>query len=475
MYFQHIYEKGLAQASYLIGCQATGEAVVIDPRRDIDVYLEEAEKNNLKITHITETHIHADFLSGARELAAATGARVYLSDEGGEDWQYGFEHQGVRDGDSFMVGNLRMDVMHTPGHTPEHISFVLTDTPASEQPVMIFTGDFVFVGDVGRPDLLEKAAGIKGTREKGARDMFASLKKFKALPDHVQVWPGHGAGSACGKALGAVPSSTVGYEKAANWALQIEDEIAFVSELLAGQPEPPRYFAMMKKLNRIGPAVLGGLPHPARLTLKQFSEAVADGVRIIDTRDKLSFAGGHFPESINIQDNTAFTTWAGWVLDYETPFMLVATDARIEELTKALLRIGLDNLVGYVTEMDRIEDAGHAMRVMDQITVEELRMNRDDYHVLDIRGYSEHEIARIPESQNIHAGYLRERIDDIPTEKPVVVHCVSGDRSSIATSILLSLGRLDVRNLTCGFNGWKQAQYPIDHGATEEREGALAA
>lgn len=475
MYFQHIYEKGLAQASYLIGCQATGEALVIDPRRDIDVYLEEAEKNNLRITHIAETHIHADFLSGARELAAATGAMMYLSDEGGADWQYGFEHRGVRDGDSFMVGNLRLDVMHTPGHTPEHISFLLTDTPASDQPVMMFTGDFVFVGDVGRPDLLEKAAGIKGTRESGARDMFASLQKFKALPDHIQIWPGHGAGSACGKALGAVPSSTVGYEKVANWALRIEDEATFVAELLDGQPEPPTYFAMMKKLNKLGPAVLGGLPHPARLTLKQFGEAVADGVRIIDTRDKLSFAGGHFPDSINIQDNNAFSTWAGWVLDYETPFLLVASDSRIEELTKALLRIGLDNLVGYVTEMDRIGDAGHSMRVMKQITVEELRMHRENYHVLDVRGYSEHAAGRIPDSQNIHAGYLANRFADIPTDKTVVVHCVSGDRSSIATSILLSLGCQDVRNLTCGFNGWRQAQYPVAQGGVMEQEDILAA
>ncbi|MDT8323651.1 MAG: MBL fold metallo-hydrolase [Bacteroidota bacterium] len=474
MFFEHIYEKGLAQASYLLGCQATGEAVVIDPRRDIDVYLEVAEKNKLRITHITETHIHADFLSGARELAAATGARLYLSDEGGTDWSYGFAHEGLRGGDHFMVGNLRIDVLHTPGHTPEHISFLLTDTPAGDAPVMIFTGDFVFVGDVGRPDLLEKAAGIKGTREKGARDMFSSLRRFRALPDHVQVWPGHGAGSACGKSLGAVPSSTVGYEKLTNWALRMEDEESFVRELLAGQPEPPRYFAMMKKLNKIGPKVLGGLPHPARLTMAQFEEAVSRGVTVVDTRDKLSFAGGHFPESLNIQDNNAFSTWAGWMLDYEHPFLLVASESRIAELTRALIRIGLDQVTGYVCDMDRIGDAGHSMRVLEQITVEELRANRDRYHVLDIRGESEFAAEHIPGAVNIHAGYLRDQRERIPTDRTVVVHCVSGDRSSIASSLLLSMGFRNIRNLTCGFNGWKQAGFPVAQGLPDP-ENALAA
>lgn len=201
MFFQHIYDKSLAQGSYLIGCQATKEAIVIDAKRDIDTYLDIARQNNLNITHITETHIHADYLCGSRELAQVTGANMYLSDEGGEGWQYEFSHIGLRDGDIIKVGNLSLRVIHTPGHTPESISFVLTDHPASDEPVMVFTGDFVFVGDIGRPDLLEKAAGLAGTKEVGAHQMYHSLKKFEALPDYVQVWPAHGAGSACGKAL----------------------------------------------------------------------------------------------------------------------------------------------------------------------------------------------------------------------------------------------------------------------------------
>ncbi len=252
MFFQHIYDKSLAQASYLIGCQAKGEAIVIDAKRDIDTYLQIAKENNLTITHITETHIHADFLSGSRELAEVTGAKMYLSDEGGEDWQYQFPHTGLTNGDIIKVGNLTLKVIHTPGHTPESISFLLTDHPATDEPVMIFTGDFVFVGDIGRPDLLEKAAGITGTQEKGAKEMFHSVQDFSRLREFIQVWPGHGAGSACGKALGAVPSSTVGYEKIRNWAFQYEeDEEGFVEYLLEGQPEPPKYFAMMKKLNKV--------------------------------------------------------------------------------------------------------------------------------------------------------------------------------------------------------------------------------
>ena len=462
MFFQHIYENGLAQASYLVGCQATGEAVVIDPKRDIDTYIELAEKHKLRITHIAETHIHADFLSGSRELASATGARMYLSDEGGADWQYGFEHVALHDGDSFRVGNLHFDVLHTPGHTPEHISFLLTDLPAGEHPVMIFTGDFVFVGDVGRPDLLEKAAGYVGTREIGARDMFRSLDRFRALPQHVQVWPGHGAGSACGKSLGAVPSSTVGYELLTNWALRITDEEEFVAQLLDGQPEPPKYFAMMKSLNKVGPAVLGGVPRPALFTLQQFNAAMAEGIPLIDTRDKLSFAGGHYPGSINIQDNAAFSTWAGWILGYDRPFMLVAAESRIDELSRALIRIGLDSIAGYVSDMDRIGDAGNTMHVVEQITVDELSGNRGSYHVLDIRGMAEFEAGHIPGAIHIHAGYLRDRLAEIPRDKPVVVHCVSGDRSSIAASLLMASGIRNVLNLTCGFNGWLQARLPVE-------------
>jgi len=318
MFFQHVYDKSLAQASYVIGCQKTGEAIVIDAKRDIDTYLDIANQNNLKITHVTETHIHADFLAGTREIAAVTGAKMYLSDEGGPDWSYEFDHIGLKDGDNIKVGNLNLEVIHTPGHTPESISFLLTDNPATREPVMLFTGDFVFVGDIGRPDLLEKAAGLKGTQDKGAEDMYKSIKKFSNLPPYLQVWPGHGAGSACGKALGAVPSTTVGYELIRNWAFQYEDnKKGFVDYLLEGQPEPPKYFAMMKKLNKVDRPLLTAVPKHKKLSPAEFKVAYDKGVKVIDARDKAKFAEGHIPNTIHIQGNNSFSTWAGWVLNYE--------------------------------------------------------------------------------------------------------------------------------------------------------------
>ncbi|MCW8850648.1 MAG: MBL fold metallo-hydrolase [Melioribacteraceae bacterium] len=459
MYFQHVYENGLAQASYFIGCQKTKEAVVIDPRRDIDIYIKIAEEKNFNITHVTETHIHADFLSGTRELAAATGAKMYLSDEGGPDWQYQFEHEGLKNGDVLKIGNVQLEVMHTPGHTPEHISFLLTDSIVTNEPIMIFTGDFVFVGDIGRPDLLEKAAGIVGTQEIGAKQMFNSLKRFKALSDHVQVWPGHGAGSACGKSLGAVPSSTVGYEKIVNWAMKIDDENEFVQKLLEGQPEPPKYFAMMKKLNKFGPTVLGGIPHPAKLTLNQFREAIQKNIPIVDSRDKLAFAGGHVRGSINIQDNSEFSTWAGWMLQYDEPFVLIANADRVQELTKALVRIGMQNFYGYVSDLDKWADQCHELEIVQQITVNELKdmieNDNEEIEIIDVRSYIDYEETKIPSSKNIFAGYIFDKFNELSDSKKTIVYCQSGNRSSIAASALMSKGVKNVINLTGGYSAWE--------------------
>lgn len=359
MYFQHIYDKSLAQASYFIGCQKAGVAAVIDAKRDVDTYIEIAKANNMKITHIFETHIHADFLAGSRELAQLTGADLYLSDEGGEGWQYQFPHVGLKDGDKIKIGNLTMEVLHTPGHTPESVSFLLTDNPASNKPVMLFTGDFVFVGDVGRPDLLEKAAGITGTSAVGAHQMYDSIRKFNALEDYIQVWPGHGAGSACGKALGSVPSTTVGYEKARNWAFQYaDDETGFVQYLLADQPEPPKYFAMMKHLNKVDRPLLTSVPVLSKLSADELKAALAKDIKLIDARSKSDFANAFIPGSINIQGNNSFATWAGWFIKYDEPFMLLADESQLDDLTRKLMRIGLDNIYGYVPSTSIWTEAG---------------------------------------------------------------------------------------------------------------------
>lgn len=456
MFFEHIYDKSLAQGSYLIGCQVKGEAIVIDAKRDIDTYLDIAKQNNLKITHITETHIHADFLSGSRELAAVTGADLYLSDEGGEDWQYEFPHIGLKEGDVITVGNLTLDVIHTPGHTPESISFILTDHPASDKPVMVFTGDFVFVGDVGRPDLLEKAAGIANTKELGAKQLYKSLEKFAKLPDYVQVWSGHGAGSACGKALGSVPSSTVGYEKIRNWAFQYEgDEQGFVDYLLTEQPEPPKYFAMMKHLNKVNRPLLIEVPKHPKLSNEEFLSAYKKGMKIIDTRDKVDFSNGFVLGSLNIQHNNSFSTWAGWVMDYQEQFMLVAPEEEMEEITRKLMRIGLDNVYGFITD---VASLGIELETTEIIDIEEFKnyLNRDDVQVIDVRGETDFKTNGIDGVENFFVGNLEDNLDKISKDKQLVIHCQSGFRSTIACSLLRRNGFTKVKDFSGGMKEWME-------------------
>lgn len=460
MFFQHVYDKTLAQASYVVGCQAKGVAVVIDAQRDIDVYLEIAKQNNLKITHIAETHIHADYLCGSRELAAATGAELYLSDEGGEDWQYQFPHNGLKHGHKITVGNLTLEVLHTPGHTPESISFLLTDHPATDKPVMVFTGDFVFVGDIGRPDLLEKAAGAIGTQEKGARQTYQSLQRFAELPEYVQMWPAHGAGSACGKALGAVPSSTVGYEKIRNWAFQYEDnEEGFVEYLLDGQPEPPKYFAMMKHLNKVPRPLLVEVPKHPKLDKTDFLAAYHNGLKVIDTRNKVDFAKGFISGSINIQGNNSFSTWMGWLLNYEDQFVLVADEGKMEDLTRKLMRIGMDNVYGYISD---VEDMGLELQTADVIDIDTFKgyVEQDDVQIVDIRGEGEYKAGHIEGADHVFVGTLPQNLDKISKDKPVAIHCQAGDRSAIAYSLLRQKGFDNIKNYSGGMKEWKEKGNP---------------
>ncbi len=451
MFFQQVYDKTLAQASFFIGCQAKNEAIVIDAKRDIDSYLEIAKQNNMKITHIAETHIHADFLAGSRELAEVTSAKLYLSDEGGENWQYEFPHVGLKDGDVINVGNLSLKIMHTPGHTPESISFLLTDHPASEEPVMIFTGDFVFVGDIGRPDLLEEAAGLVGTKEIGAQQMFESLKKFAALPDYVQVWPGHGAGSACGKALGAVPSSTVGYEKIRNWAFQFGDDYeGFKNYLLSDQPEAPVYFAMMKKLNKVDRPLLVEVPEHPTLSVEEVEKM--DDITLIDTRHKTEFAKGHLKDAINIQNNNSLANWAGWMIGYDENMVMIADEGNQEEITRKLMRIGLDNIKGFVTDLDSAEL--EKTKLVDADTVEAMKDNSDTV-LLDVRGISEFKAEHIPGAEHRFVGSFRKKLPTDIKDKKIIIQCQSGDRATIAASYLEKNGFNQVYNYAGSFIDWK--------------------
>lgn len=465
MFFQHVYDKSLAQASYFIGCQKAGVAAVIDAKRDVDTYIEIAKANNMKITHIFETHIHADFLAGSRELAALTGAELYLSDEGGDGWEYEFPHHGLKDGSKVQLGNLTFEVLHTAGHTPESISFLLTDNPASKEPVMLFTGDFVFVGDIGRPDLLEKAAGVMGTANDGALEMFKSVNRFAKLPDHIQVWPGHGAGSACGKALGAVPSTTVGYEKIRNWALQYQnDQPGFVKYLLEDQPEPPKYFAMMKKLNKVDRPLLTEVPQLPLLSSDALQAAMNKGIKLIDTRLKTEVAKGFIPGSINIQGNNAFATWAGWFLKYDEPFILLADETALDDLTRKLMRIGLDNIMGYIPSTDVFTVAGgklEKVNVIDLPTTKEM-MKEEDVAVVDVRGAAEFNAGHIANAKNVFVGTLPEHLNDVDKNKKVIIHCQSGDRAAIAYSILAKNEYGNISTFSGGMNEWANSGEPIE-------------
>ena len=483
MFFERFYDTQLAQASYMIGCQRTGEAVVVDPNRDVQQYVDAAAKEGLRVTHVTETHIHADFVSGARELAQLTGAQLLLSDEGDADWKYAFAKEAgarlVKDGDHFMVGNIRMDVLHTPGHTPEHISFLVTDTPAAAGPWGILTGDFVFVGDVGRPDLLEKAAGVRGTMEAGAHTLFRSLQGFRALPDHLQVWPGHGAGSACGKALGAIPSTTVGYEKIGNWGVATTDEDEFVRMVLAGQPEPPKYFAQMKRINKEGPRILGGAQRTTRLPAAALDGLLRKGEVVVDTRPAAAFAAGHVPGTINIPLNGSFTTWAGWLLPYDRDVYLLVDDVHAaDEAVRDLAMIGLDRVAGTfgADALGAWTAAGRTLGTIAQTTPREAAalLERGEATVIDVRGRTEWEAGHLPRVQNIPVGYLTEHLDELPTDRPVVVHCQSGARSAIAASVLQARGVKNVVNLAGGFAAWQQAGLPVTRAGAEQPEAALA-
>jgi hydroxyacylglutathione hydrolase len=474
MIFSRFFDAKLAQFSYLLGCPVSREAIVVDPNRRVDRYLQAALQDGLRIAHVTETHIHADFVSGARELAHRAGARLYLSGAGEAEWGYRYSDAAgatlLNDGSSITVGTVLLQARHVPGHTPEHLAFLVTDTAKAGEPMGALTGDFIFVGDVGRPDLLERAVQAEGTMERSARQLFRSLQDFRPLPDYLQIWPGHGAGSACGKALSAVPQSTLGYEKRFNWAFGVTDQEEFVRAVLDGQPEPPRYFAAMKRINQSGPRLLGDVRRPARLAISTLADALAQGLPAVDTRDAARFREGAIPGTINIPAGRTFTTWAGSLLPYDRNLYLLADDDRtdIMELVRDLAGIGLDGVAGYLGT-DAIESwrntRGELQRIP-SITLAQLRsrIGHDGLVVLDVRDVSEWKAGHIPGSRNIPVGSLDQRLDDVPHGGTLVVHCQTGSRAAMAASLLRARGFRDVQLFSSGFAEWRAAAQPVETG-----------
>ncbi len=472
MFLKRFFEPKVAQTSYMIGCPGAGAAIVIDPNRDIDQYIEAAEAEGVKVTHVTETHIHADFVSGSRELAARTGASLYLSDEGDADWKYAFAAESgatlVRDGHRITVGSVLIDVVHTPGHTPEHISFLVTDSAGASEPIAVASGDFIFVGDVGRPDLLEKAANIKGTMEVGARQLYASLQKFASQPDWLQVWPGHGAGSSCGKGISAIPHSTLGYERRFNWAFQAKSESEFVAAVLAGQPEPPKYFAEMKRVNKVGPKILHGFKRPELLEIDALDAKLKENAIVVDTRSATAYAAGYVPGTINIPLNASFTTWAGWLVPYNRDFFLIVDDASagIDTAVRDLAMIGLDRIAGYfdVGVIDAWAAGERPLGTVPQVTVQDLQASLSHRAVtlLDVRNQNEWDGGIIAGAQHITLGYLIDHLADIPRDKPIVIQCAAGGRSAIGASVLKAHGFDNVINLVGGMGAWRKAGLPVE-------------
>lgn len=472
MFFRMLYDRKLAQAAYLIGCQATGEALIIDPERDVDRYINEAEQEKLKITAIAETHIHADFLSGARELAERTGARLYLSDEGDADWKYtwmdkkqgggSYDHKLLKDGDTFKVGNIEIQALHTPGHTPEHMMFMITDSGSgATEPMGIASGDFIFVGDVGRPDLLETAAGKAGAKEKSAQVLYQSLQRFQTLPDYLQLWPGHGAGSACGKALGAVPQSTVGYEKRFNAAISAaKDETRFVHSILYGQPEPPLYFARMKRENRDGPRLLGNMPDPKPVTVTELRKTLKQEIALLDTRAFSDYTAGHIKGALHTPLNSVFPTVAGSYVESGIPIYLIIAADKVNEAVTDLIRIGLDDIAGYIIPetLAQYASAGGEMQSVESIDIKELMSKRPGNNalVLDVRRFDEYEAGHLPNTWNIAHTRLLAHLDELPRQKSILVHCRTSARSAYATGLLASRG-YNVTHLAGGFVDWQAA------------------
>jgi len=475
MLFRRFYDENLAQASYMIACEKTREAIIVDPNSDTAQYVRAAGADRVRIAHVTETHIHADFVSGARALADAAGAVLHLSGEGTGEWVYtddALRHATVlRDGSRIDVGRIRLRVAHTPGHTPEHLTFFVSDLERGENAVGALTGDFVFVGDVGRPDLLERAAGAKGSMDSSARELFKSVNAFKTEPDHLQLWPGHGAGSACGKSLGSMPQSTLGYEKLFNWAFGEISEEEFVAKVLEDQPAPPRYFAAMKRVNRDG--IVPQAPRePIYAGLAELEDALKKGGSVVDTRPAAKFAAGHVPGTLNIPLGKSFLNWSGALLPGDTDFWIITeaeSDDAVKRIVDDLAKVGLTRVAGVFRSdvLRNWKSRRGELETVAQTDPQSLQKpSSNGVQIIDVRSPEEWRRGHLPGAIHIPLALLPERIGELDASAPIVMQCQGGGRSSIATSLLQSRGARNVSNLAGGYDAWVAQGYEVESGRT---------
>jgi hydroxyacylglutathione hydrolase len=458
MYFEQFYLGCLAHASYMLG--SNGEALVVDPQRDVDIYLKAAEEHQLKIGHIYETHLHADFVSGHNELAARTGAKIYI----GAKANAGFPHVALQDGFELRLGKLKITVLETPGHTPEGTCLVVTDEEKSSRPWAVLTGDTLFIGDVGRPDLSKTHTPLEL-----AGLLYDSLhnKLFK-LPDDVVVYPAHGAGSLCGRNMRADRSSTIGTERLTNYALQIKSRDEFIHELTSNLPVRPGYFLQDAEINREGAASLNDLPELRAISPAEVRVAIEQGIPAVDVRSGDQFALAHVPGSINIALSGQFATWAGTVLGLSARAILIAeTPEQIEEARVRLARVGIEDLRGYLGGgLEGWRKAGMPVVQTPQITAKELqkRLAEKGVRVLDVRRQAEWDAAHIAGAELWALDKFGASLPPGDRESTLAVHCKSGYRSIIACSMLERAGYKHVINLTGGLDAWQAADLPVEAG-----------
>jgi hydroxyacylglutathione hydrolase len=454
---------GLGHLSTLIADESAGLAAVIDPRRDVDIYLEAARAADVRISHVVETHLHNDYVSGGRDLAALTGATHVI----GAGAELAYEHRPVRHGDGFNVGGLRFSVLETPGHTPEHVAYAVADTTRAGEPLLMFTGGSLLVGAVGRTDLLGEANALPF-----ARQMFRSLHDA-ILPheDFVGVYPTHGAGSLCSTGISSTPSSTIGFERRHNPMLRPTDIDAFARALLAGQPAFPSYFARMRPTNQAGPRLLGGrVPEPLPLSIDDVRAALAGEAQLIDLRAPAEHALAHAPGSLSIPSGTSFGTWLGWVVEPDRPLILMLDDpADWDDAVRQALRVGYEQIRGHVRGgFTAWAEAGGAIESSGRLTVDQLATRLADPDraplVIDVRQAAEYADGHVPGAWHIAAGALQDRLDELPRDRPIVAMCASGYRSSVAASLLRRAGFEDVSWVASGVPAWLAQGHEIELG-----------